>query len=164
MFSAILLVALGTVSGHKCHGYAVCSSPCSCSAPVVVSSCYASSCSCTKVRRHKCGLFKKLFHKNNCCSSSCSASTCCSASAYSCSSSCSGTVIESSCSCSAPAEAAPAAPAAEPAPATPAPPAPEAEKKDSAGFRVDRSSLVAVSFKLERAEFQDEPIVIFARN
>jgi hypothetical protein len=58
-------------------------------------------------------------------------------------------------------EAAPAAPAA---PATPAPPAPEPEKKDSAGFRVDRSSLVAVSFKLDRAEFQDEPIVIFARN
>ena len=149
MFSAILLVALGTVSGHKCHGYIVCSSPCSCSAPVVVTCC-ASSCSCTKVRHHKCGLFKKLFHKHHCCSCSCSYSTCCSAPV--CSSSC-------SCSCSEPAPA--AAPAA---PATPAPPAPEPEKKDSAGFRVDRSSLVAVSFKLERAKFQDEPIVIFARN
>jgi hypothetical protein len=50
----------------------------------------------------------------------------------------------------------------EAAPAVPTAPATEAAPP-SAGFKVERSPFVAVSFRQDRAAFKDEPVVIFAR-
>lgn len=99
MFSTVMMIALSTAGGcHKCHGcYSSCyvssCSVSSCSA-VSCSSCY-SSCSCHKVKKHKCcgggwGCHKS--RKCHGCHSCCSVSYSCSASA--CSSSCGGVIIE----------------------------------------------------------------------
>lgn len=159
MYSAILMVALSTVGGHKCHGCAVtCAAP-ACCAPVACTC--AVSCSCAAPKKCKVGLFKRLFGKkcHGCsCACDCAAPACCEPACYApacCEPACSAPVIE--------------CPACDPAPAdccTPCAstgmPAAETPVVD-AGFRVDRSTLVAASFE-DRAEFADEPIVIFARN
>ena len=165
MYSTILLVALSTVSGHKCHCAAVCSGV-SCYAPVTCSACYApacSGCSCYKVKKHKCGLFKRLFAKKHCsCAcSGCAAPSCCEPACCAPAPSCCAPMPSccDPCACSAPACATPAAPAEETKEAPPA----AAEEKSDAGYRVKRSPYMNVSYKTEKAEFKAEPVVIFAR-
>lgn len=178
MCSTILLVALSAVSGHKCNGCAVvsdCNGGCH---GCVVSYNGCSACSCA--RAHKCGLFKRLFSKR--CHGACSCSSDCNG----CSSACHGgwgchrarkhrccrpaccEVVCSGCSapacdggCAAPDCAAAPEGSTEPPPAAPAPMG-ETPQTES-GFKVDRT-IVAVSHTLERAEFSDEPVVVFARN
>lgn len=159
MCSTILLIALSTVSGHKCNGCAVvvdCNGACH-GCAVVVNGC--SACSCH--RAHKCGLFKRLFAKK--CHGACSCVSDCGG--------CNGCFRKHRCcrpaccevvchGCAAPACEGCAAPEGS---TEPTPPAPMGESSTESGFKVDRS-IVAVSYKAERAEFSDEPVVVFARN
>ena len=162
MYTAILMVALSTVGGHKCHGcYSSCDSYASCDGAVVVDCGGAySACSCHKVKKHKCGLFAKLFHKK--CKCSCAAS-CDGGCSVACDGGCSAPVDYCDpCGCSAPVEYGCSAPAMEATPTAPAPMPEPAAPPAPMGFKVNRSPLVAVSF--EKADFRDEPIVLFARN
>lgn len=146
MFSTILLVALSTVSGHKCHGCAVysdCCAPACNGCAVVCNGC--SACSCA--RAHKCGLFKRLFSKRCACSCAC----------YGCAGchGCAAPACCDPCGCAAPACAGCASPSEG-----------EAEKAgdpQGSGFKVHRSPYLQVSYEAERAEYSDEPVVIFAR-
>lgn len=172
MYSAVLMIALTTVGGHKnscyasCHsscytGVAACSSACSgshvayhgCSGSCHVSSCHSScysSCHSSCHKKHG-GLFKKLFSKKRChgchsCFSSCHTSYyACSGSA--CSSSCGGEVIIEQ---AAPVEEAPKKIEAK-----------EAPKAEGAASTGNSSAVTTVSYKVSEATYVSRPVIVY---